>query len=81
MVYQPYAAPVQELYQDDPRIWNCVFELVVRDLALCEKEGINLPGNSGKIFPIILGQKGDWSYLVPCYITQRLFVFQGSPYM
>ena len=54
------ALPVEELYQDDPRIWNAIFEIVVADLAACERDGIDL---GGRIFPIVLANKGDWSYL------------------
>ena len=57
------ALPVEDLYQDDPRIWNAIFEIVVADLAACERDGIDLGGQQGRIFPIVLANKGDWSYL------------------
>jgi hypothetical protein len=55
----------QEAYQDDTRIWNAIFELVVSDLAHCEREGVDLGGEQGTVYPIVLGNKGDWSYLEP----------------
>ena len=58
----PLPFPLQELYQDDHRVWNAIFELVVKDFADCERDGVPLPGGE-KISPIILGNKGDWSYL------------------
>lgn len=56
---------VQELYGDDRRIWNGLFELFSRDLAEVASTGINLGSQQGKFFPIVLGNKGDWSYLDP----------------
>ena len=53
--------PAQELYAEDKRIWNSIFEMVVRDLAMCERDGVEV--NGSKIYPIVLGNKGDWSYL------------------
>ena len=57
--------PVEELYQDDPRVWNAIFEIVIAHLSSCEKDGIDLGGQQGRLFPIVLANKGDWSYLVP----------------
>ena len=58
-----YVCAMQELYAEDPRVWNAIFEIVVADLRKCETEGIPLGGDQGRIFPIILNTKGDWSYL------------------
>ncbi len=52
------------MYQDDPRVWHAIFELVAQEFAHLETEGLDL-GSDGKLFPIIIGNKGDWSYLVP----------------
>lgn len=49
------------MYSDDPRVWNRIFQMVSEDLAVCEA-GLQIGGEV--IFPIILGNKGDWSYLV-----------------
>lgn len=54
---------MQEVYAEDPRVWNAIFEIVVADLRKCETEGIPLGGDQGRFFPIILNTKGDWSYL------------------
>lgn len=56
--------PVQECYAEDKRVWNAIFERVVQDLAMAQREGIPLGhGSDQRVYPIILGNKGDWSYL------------------
>ena len=55
--------PWQDMYKEDPRVWNAIFERVVADFSHLEEHGLDL-GTDGKIFPIIIGNKGDWSYLV-----------------
>lgn len=67
--------PTQELYADDSRIWNAIFELITKDLATCQKDGVDV-GPGEKIFPIILGNKGDWSYLVTCLVFINVSEFQ-----
>lgn len=59
----PYASicPAQDMYSDDRRVWNRIFQMLSEDLAVCEA-GLDIDG--AIIFPIILGNKGDWSYLV-----------------
>ena len=59
------SAGVQELYSDDMRVWNALFQLMIRDFASAQEHGIDLGEPNGNIYPIILGNKGDWSYLVP----------------
>lgn len=61
--------PLQEMYENDRRIWNAVFEMVVEDLGRAETEGIEHP-DGGKFWPIILGNKGDWSYLATRHFNQ-----------
>ena len=56
--------PMQEMYSDDRRVWNAMFEILSKDLAEAETKGIDLGGQDGILYPIILGNKGDWSYLV-----------------
>ena len=67
---QPHG-PAQELYAEDRRIWNAIFEMVVRDLAMCERDGVEV--NGSKIYPIVLGNKGDWSYLVALCAIQVFY--------
>ena len=55
---------MQEKYSDDRRVWNAMFEILSKDLAEAETNGIDLGGQEGILYPIILGNKGDWSYLV-----------------
>lgn len=59
-------------YKDDPRIWNALFELVVSDFAHLEANGLDL-GSDGRLYPIIIGNKGDWSYLDPCMQYTNVF--------
>ena len=39
-----------------------------------ETNGIELDG-AGLVFPVILGNKGDWSYLATCTLEQVMYVF------
>lgn len=54
----------QELYSEDRRVWNAIFEVLCKDLGECERNGVFLEGENDYIYPIVLGNKGDWSYLV-----------------
>lgn len=58
----------QDKYAEDRRIWNTLFEMAITDLAAAEKDGIPLPGSHDRFFPIVLGNKGDWSYLATCLL-------------
>ena len=55
--------PPQECYSEDRRVWNAIFERICADLRDCELNGVQLEGGD-VIYPICLGNKGDWSYLV-----------------
>lgn len=55
------------------RIWNAIFELVVGDLSHCEKQGIYLGEDDGTVYPIVLGNKGDWSYLETWFAYETFF--------
>ena len=57
------SGPAQDHYQDDRRIWNAMFEIAIKDLAICQKDGVYVGGSAGRIYPICLANKGDWSYL------------------
>ena len=65
--------PAQEMYQNDKRVWTAIFELVVKDFALCQRDGVRA-ADGELLYPIILGNKGDWSYLVtwPMWYMQLL---------
>ena len=39
--------------------------MVVNDFAAVQKDGVPYGTGGSKFWPIILGNKGDWSYLVP----------------
>ena len=63
-----------------------MFEIIVADLRVCQRDGIDCGGNVGRIFPIVLANKGDWSYLAPWCIKQVLYAhfwdwcFPTSPF-
>lgn len=52
------------MYGDDRRVWNRLLEMVSEDFVAMQRDGITL-GLDGKCWPIVIGTKGDWSYLVP----------------
>ncbi|CAL1127923.1 unnamed protein product [Cladocopium goreaui] len=62
----------KDMYKEDPRVWNAIFERVVADFSHLEEHGLDL-GTDGKIFPIIIGNKGDWSYLVTSGNLERSY--------
>lgn len=52
------------MYSNDMRVWNRIFQLIAKDLASAERDGIDLGSPHGVVFPVVVGNKGDWSYLV-----------------
>lgn len=62
------------MYDDKQHIWDDVLSLGVADLSAVQLSGIELEGG-GKLYPIALGNKGDWSYLVPCLIEYLRCLF------
>ena len=64
---------MQDHYAEDRRVWNALFSIAVRDLAAAEHNGVDL-GLEGTMWPIVLGNKGDWSYLVNLLIQPILFL-------
>ena len=50
------------MYDDEPSVWDDILRLAVKDLAEVQHSGIQLFGGD-KLYPICLGNKGDWSYL------------------
>ncbi|CAK9002251.1 unnamed protein product [Durusdinium trenchii] len=63
----------KDMYAEDRRVWNALFENAVADLATAQREGVDLGGTAGRIFPIVLGNKGDWSYLVSSANLERSY--------
>ena len=57
-----HVLPCQDMCKDDPRVWNAIMNKVASAFQGLERDGIELDGQ-GRIYPIILGNKGDWSYL------------------
>ena len=51
------------MYSSDPSVFKHIIDLVVDDWKQLEDSGIEIPAY-GTVFPIVLGNKGDWSYLV-----------------
>ena len=67
--------PLKDDYRQDPDIFEQVLELAVMSLDHASRNGVRL--QSGRLlFPIPVGHKGDWAYLVPgcqsTYICLRL---------
>ena len=73
-----HVGPGQELYSEDRRLWHAIFEFVTEDLAQAQRHGVQLGGGE-VIYPIILGNKGDWSYLVPWSISVLAFLGFDTP--
>ena len=42
---------------------------IASEFQVLERDGVELERN-GRVYPIILGNKGDWSYLVTCQMFQ-----------
>lgn len=72
-----YVGRAQDMYAEDKRVWNRIFEMVSQDLAACERDGLDVGGEV--VYPIILGNKGDWSYLDP-WSFRELFLLLTLPY-
>ena len=56
-------SPGKELYSDDRRVWNGIYEMFSANLASAESEGVDFGGATGRVYPVVLANKGDWSYL------------------
>ena len=66
------------MYSEDRRVWNAIFEAAVRDLSEAQTNGIDIGGEDGAFFPIVLGNKGDWSYLDTWWLyPANVLLFQG----
>lgn len=50
------------MYQHKPEIWDALFELMIMDLKVAAENGVDV-SEGLPLYPIILGNKGDWSYL------------------
>ena len=54
----------QDFYAENySSAWDDLITLIVSDFAHAQQHGINLPVH-GVVYPIVLGNKGDWSWLV-----------------
>ena len=61
--------PWKDWYQEDYEFaWVDLITLMCEDLAYAQEHGINLPTH-GLVYPIVLGNKGDWSWLVPVLLN------------
>ena len=67
----------EEFYEDPERAaFNDIQRLIVEDWARLEKDGFYV--GSELVWPIVLGIKGDWSYLVPCLHYTVFFLVLGN---
>lgn len=64
------------MYEDDTKVWDDVLRLAVQDLSEVQFTGVELYGGE-RLYPICLGNKGDWSYLV---LWQNLSCFGRKLY-
>lgn len=55
------------MYQYDDEAYQQLIRLVVADWKKLQDDGFETI-NQGKVYPVILGNKGDWSYLVPRFV-------------
>lgn len=44
--------------------------MVTAEFAYLQEHGVDL-GSDGKMYPVVIGNKGDWSYLEPWFLKQR----------
>lgn len=67
------------MYQYDPQVYKQAIDLVVGGWKDAEDNGVQIPGQ-GLVFPVVLGNKGDWSYLVSLSdrYLQCLFLFSHA---
>lgn len=74
-------AKPEEDYRDDHQVMHDLLELVVTSLDSASRDGVPLT-SGGTVFPIPVGNKGDWPYLVACQLIQSIFfgIFQGFTY-
>ena len=62
---ETFSDRTEEFYEDPERAaFNDIQRLIVEDWVTLEKDGFY--SGSELVWPIVLGIKGDWSYLVPC---------------
>lgn len=53
--------------------------MVTAEFAYLQEHGVDL-GSDGKMYPVVIGNKGDWSYLKPWFLKQRhVLVSVGLP--
>jgi hypothetical protein len=56
-------------------VWNALFDKIATDFGHMEENGIELDGQ-GVVYPIVLGNKGDWSYLATWFDLFKLQTVQ-----
>lgn len=72
----------QELYEDDQKVFDEIQLMVASDWGELERHGVLVQGC--RVYPILLGLKADWSYLVSWSKQQNIFplhsLFTYYPY-
>ncbi|CAK9090772.1 unnamed protein product, partial [Durusdinium trenchii] len=68
----------KEMYSSDPSVFKHIIDIVVDDWKQLEDSGIEIPAY-GTVFPIVLGNKGDWSYLTSVLSPFTLLIVWISP--
>lgn len=59
-------------------MWNAIFEMVCQSFADLERDGIDLGPGNGTVFPIVIGNKGDWSYLALWFLFTPISFYCGQ---
>lgn len=58
-----YVCFPQELYEEDQNVLKDIQALLAHDWKELQQHGLHVDGH--RVYPILLGIKGDWSYHVP----------------
>ena len=69
------AKPCEDMYKDDIRVWNAIMKIIASEFQVLERDGIDL-GRNGTVYPVILGMKGDWSFLATWMTLATSIYFQ-----
>ena len=73
-----FSASTKEDYRDDSTVRSDLLELIVRSVDHASRNGVLLMTGE-KLYPIPIGQKGDWPYIVTCPVFCRFSILTLSP--
>lgn len=67
----------EEDYREDSGVMTELLDIVVNSLDKASRDGVTLTGGT-TLFPIPIGNKGDWPYLVACRLGTKRNSAQGT---